>query len=283
MPGMLRAVCDAVREEAGGGGGGGGAWVRLMYAYPSNFSDAMIEAFAGLVREGLLLPYIDIPLQHASDRVLFAMKRNVTRAQQERLMDRLRERVPGMAIRTTFISGFPGETEADHRELLEFVERMRFENLGVFEYSREPGTVAGTMERDAELAVPAEVKARRKEEVMLLQQRIVFARNEAVAKEFDEHHPAKSGRRMDVLIDRPLRATGQATTGLGKGGKLYQGRAYFQAPMIDAVTFVQSAEKLAPGELVPCVVVGSDGYDLVARPVREVEEPGRRVGLRILK
>lgn len=278
MPGMLSAVCDAVREE-----GGGNAWVRLMYAYPSNFSDAMIEAFAGLVKRGSLLPYIDIPLQHASDRVLSAMKRNVTRSQQERLMVRLRERVPGMAIRTTFISGFPGETEADHRELLEFVARMRFENVGVFEYSREPGTVAGTMEKDANLAVPTEVKARRKEEVMLLQQRIVFERNEALAKEFDEHRPAKSGRRMDVLIDRPLRATGQATAGLGKGGKLYQGRTYFQAPMIDAVTFVQSSEKLAPGELVPCVVVGSDGYDLVARPVREVEEPGRRVGLKVVR
>src|SRR5690606_7689483 len=139
MPGMLRAVSDAVRETAGAG------WVRLMYAYPTNFSDPMIDAMAELVTRGHVVPYIDIPLQHASDRVLAAMRRNVTAAQQRALIEKLRDRIPGMAIRTTFISGFPGETEDDHRQLLEFVEEVGFDALGVFEYSREPGTVAGTM------------------------------------------------------------------------------------------------------------------------------------------
>lgn len=274
MPGMLRAISDAVRQTSGAG------WVRLMYAYPTNFSDQMIDAMAELCREGAVVPYIDIPLQHASDRVLKAMRRNVTGEQQRKLIGKLRDRIPGMAIRTTFISGFPGETEADHRTLLEFVEESRFEALGVFEYSREPGTVAGTMEEDAALAVPAETKARRKGEVMELQQKLAFARAESVAAAYDEKRPATTGERMDVLIDEPLRTAGKATSGLGKGGRLYRGRTYFQAPMIDAVTYVQSSEKLAAGELVRCVIVASDGYDLVARPVAELD---KRVGLKILR
>jgi ribosomal protein S12 methylthiotransferase len=262
MPGMLRAVSDAVKSEGGGG------WVRLMYAYPSNFSDAMIDAFAELCAEGCVVPYIDMPLQHASDRVLEAMRRNVTSAQQGRVIRRLRERVPGMAVRTTFISGFPGETEDDHQRLLAFVEEMNFEALGVFEYSKEEGTPAGTMEGDAKLAVPPEVKARRRGEIMALQQKIVFARNEGMV-----------GKKVDVLIDEATRSAGRATTGVGKGGKLYRGRTRAQAPMIDSVTFVQSREALAPGELVKCEVVGADGYDLVAKPV---EEDGR-VRLKVVR
>ncbi len=274
MPGMLRAVSEAVTDTNGAG------WVRLMYAYPSNFSDAMIDAMAGLAAEGNVLPYIDMPLQHASDRILTAMRRNVTSGQQRRVIQTLREKIPGMAIRTTFISGFPGENEGDHRELLGFVEDVGFEALGVFEYSKEPGTVAGTMELDPKLAVPAEVKARRRGEIMELQQKLAFARAGAIAARFDEHNAEQTGERMDVLIDEPTRSSGKATSGIGRGGKLYRGRARFQAPMIDAVTYVQSAEKLAPGELVRCVVVASDGYDLVAKPVSELQ---KRVGLRILR
>jgi ribosomal protein S12 methylthiotransferase len=274
MPAMLRAVSAAVNEASGTG------WVRLMYAYPSNFSDAMIDTFAEVVGEGRLVPYIDIPLQHASDRMLTAMRRRVSASHQRELIGKLRERVPGMAIRTTFISGFPGETEEDHRELLAFVEESAFEAVGVFEYSPEPGTPAGTMEKDEALAVPAEVKARRKGEIMALQQKLAFEQAAYLAEQFDEAKPAKSGVQFDVLIDEAARSEGLATSGVGKGGKLYRGRAYFQAPMIDSVTFVQAKEKLAPGELVRCTVVGSDGYDLIARPVAELE---KRTGLKILK
>jgi ribosomal protein S12 methylthiotransferase len=227
-----------------------------------------------------VLPYIDMPLQHASDRILTAMRRHVTCGQQRAVIQKLRDKIPGMAIRTTFISGFPGETEDDHRELLAFVEEAGFEALGVFEYSKEPGTVAGTMEDDPTLAVPPEVKARRRAEIMKLQQRLAFARAAATAARFDEHNPERSGERLDVLIDEPMRSTGLATSGIGRGGKLYRGRTRFQAPMIDAATYVQSAEKLAPGELVRCVVVASDGYDLVARPASDLQ---KRVGLRILR
>ncbi|MBM4109642.1 MAG: 30S ribosomal protein S12 methylthiotransferase RimO [Phycisphaerae bacterium] len=272
LPLLLKSLSDAVEEHGSGG------WVRLMYAYPSNFSRPIIDAFAELATRGRVAPYIDIPLQHASDRVLKSMRRHVTRARQEDVLLALRERVPGMAIRTTFISGFPGETEDDHAQLLGFVERMGFEAVGVFEYSKEAGTVAGTMEQDPALAVPAEVKARRRGEIMALQQRLAFARNARLAARFDASDPA-SGARVDVIIDHALRTRGQATTGVSTAGRLFQGRTIRQAPDIDAVTFVHSKDQLAPGELVRGVIVASEGYDLIARPVDEVQ---KRVALKVL-
>jgi ribosomal protein S12 methylthiotransferase len=272
LPMLLRSLSDAIDATSGQG------WLRLMYAYPSNFSRPIIEAFADLVKNGHLLPYLDIPLQHASDRVLTSMRRHVTCQQQEQVINDLRERVPGMSVRTTFISGFPGETEDDHQQLLAFIERMQFEAVGVFEYSREPGTVAGTMEDDAKLAIPAETKKRRRDEVMALQQKVAFRRAAAAAREFDEKNP-KSGRQLDVLIDAPLRTSGKKTSGVTEGGGLYQGRTSFQAPQIDSVTFVHSKEKLAPGELVRCTIVASDGYDLIARPTVELD---KKIGLRVL-
>jgi len=242
---MLRAVNDAI--EAHGSGG----WARLMYAYPTNFNDEMIETIAELPH---IMKYIDIPLQHASNNVLTAMRRNVTAEHQRELLHKLRDRIPGIAIRTTFISGFPGETEADHEQLLELVDEVGFEALGVFEYSKEPGTRAGTMEDDASLAVPAEVKARRKNEIMALQQKIAHEQAEFLASHHDRNDP-ESGLRFDILIDKPT-----ATT------EMYQGRSYFQAPDVDAVTYVRSDSPLTLGSLVRCVVVGSDGYDLIAEP-----------------
>ncbi|MCC6322758.1 MAG: 30S ribosomal protein S12 methylthiotransferase RimO [Phycisphaerales bacterium] len=283
MPAVLKTVSDAFNAAGVDG------WVRLMYAYPSNFSDEMIDALAALTHPscggkgksgGKVLPYIDIPLQHASDHMLRAMKRNVSAAHQRELMLKLRERVPGMAIRTTFISGFPGETEDDHKKLLEFVEEIGFDALGVFEYSHEEGTVAGTMEDDPKLAVPAEVKARRRGEVMALQQRIAFEQNAFVAEQFDEKNPANTGVRFDILIDSATRTSGKKTSGVTEGGGLYTGRTYFQAPQIDAVTFVHSKKNLSPGELVRCTTVGSDGYDFIARPCEELE---KKVGLKILR
>ncbi|MEK6703010.1 MAG: 30S ribosomal protein S12 methylthiotransferase RimO [Planctomycetota bacterium] len=275
LPALLQSLCDTM-DDAGSQG-----WIRLMYAYPSNFSDPIIDAFAGLAtkKNAHLLPYLDIPLQHASDRVLALMKRHVTREQQGGVIHKLRERMPDFAVRTTFISGFPGETESDHKQLLEFIEEMRFEAVGVFEYSHEDGTVAGTMENDPKLAVSPEDKARRRGEVMELQQKIAFARTAARAAKFDENNPSKGGETLDVLIDTPLRTSGKATSGVGAGGKLYQGRTKFQAPQIDSVTYVQSKDKIAPGEVIRCTIVGSDGYDLVARPTAELE---KKVALKIL-
>lgn len=281
LPAVLWGVSQAYIEAGIDG------WLRLMYAYPTNFSDAMIDAIAELSwlnrpgkNRGRVLPYIDIPLQHASDQMLAAMKRNVSAKHQRELMLKLRDRIPGMAIRTTFISGFPGETEQDHQQLMEFVEEIGFDAMGVFAYSKEEGTVAGTMENDKKLAVPDEVKERRRDELMALQQKIAFEQAAYIAEQFDEKKPLETGVRLDVLIDQATRTSGKKTSGVGAGGKLYQGRTYFQAPQIDAVTFVQSKRELSPGELVSCTVVASDGYDLVAKPVEELE---KKVGLKILR
>lgn len=218
------------------------ASLRLMYAYPSTFNDAMIDAISQLPN---VVKYIDIPLQHASDRMLSAMRRRVSASAQRDLIHRLRERVPGIAVRTTFITGFPGETERDHQELLAFAEEMRFDAMGVFAYSREDRTPAGTMDLDPALHVPAEVKARRRDELMRAQQRIAF-----------ERAASRIGERHDVLIDRVLPHAAV-------------GRCAFQAPEIDSATFVESRRPLAPGDFVPCTITGSRGYDLVARPDAE--------------
>ncbi|MEO1511750.1 MAG: radical SAM protein, partial [Planctomycetota bacterium] len=247
----------------------GRGWLRLMYAYPTTFTDPVIDAFAELAARGILLPYIDIPLQHASDNMLTAMRRNVTARTQRELIDKLRERIPGMAVRTTFISGFPGETDADHEQLLEFIEHCAFEAVGVFTYSTEPGTPAGTMADDPALAVPHEVALERKHELMALQQALAFEQNEYLAEQFDPECPLESGLRFDVLIDEPM---GEDET----GAHLARGRTYFQAPQIDPVTYVRSRERRTPGELVRCVLTEADGYDLIAVPVDDL---GVRVSL----
>ncbi len=234
----------------------GGAWLRLMYAYPSCFTDEMIDTIAALPH---VLKYIDMPLQHINDRVLDSMRRKTSRKLIETLLAKLRDRIPGMAIRTTFITGFPGETAAEHRELVDFVSGFGFENMGVFRYSPEPGTPAGTLHESS--AIPADVMDARYDELMIAQQKSVFDRHQALAM---------SKRELDVLIDGPTKIAGRKTTGVGDGGGLYIGRTYQQAPQIDGVTFVQSRTKLAAGELVRCAVVESDGYDLIAKPTAEL-------------
>ena len=248
LVGLLTNLNDVAREHGGG-------WIRLMYAYPTNFTDEMIDAIASLEH---VVKYIDIPLQHVSDRMLTAMRRNVSGDEQRALMDRLRDRIPGVAIRTTFITGFPGETEDDHRELLEWIEEFQFDAMGVFQYSQEAGTVAGTMEDDPELRVPDEVKARRESELMLAQQEIAFE---------NAAYLAEQEAIFDILVDGPGRDRETDDDTL----QVYTGRAYHQAPQVDACTWVLSSRDLAPGELVRCTIVDSDGYDLVARPLDELE------------
>lgn len=266
--GLLRGLDDVAREHGGG-------WMRLMYVYPTHFTDEMIDAIASL---DSIVKYIDIPLQHMSDRMLASMRRNITRAEQEALLTKLRERIPGLAIRTTFITGFPGETEEDHRELLEFVEDFGFDMMGVFRYSREDGTPAGRMERDESRRVPEEVKAEREAELMLAQQTIAFENASYVAEQRSI---------FDVLIDGPAPERDSASGGgaVGEtsgaaGGRLYVGRCYHQAPQVDSVTYVRSRAELSPGELVRCTIVDSDGYDLIARPSEELQ---RKVRLPLLR
>jgi ribosomal protein S12 methylthiotransferase len=254
LVGLLRSI-DAVARDFGGG------WMRLMYAYPSTFTDEMIETIASLPH---IVKYIDMPLQHASDHMLSAMRRHTTRAHQEALIEKLRDRIPGMAIRTTFITGFPGETQQDHEELVDFIQSMQFDMMGVFKYSREDGTPAGTMDLDPELHVPDEVKAEREAELMLAQQEIAFENAKFLAEQKCQ---------FDVLIEGPAagRSESRSTTGVTTGEKLYTGRAYHQAPQIDSLTYIASRESLAPGELVRCTVVDADAYDLIARPSADLD------------
>jgi len=211
-------------------------WIRLLYAYPSAFTDEMIDAIAECDR---VVKYVDIPLQHINDRILRTMCRRVTRAETERLIERLRDRIPGVAIRSAFIAGFPGESEGELEELLSFVRASRFSAVGVFPYSCEPDTPAGRMEGQ----LPESVKQARADAIMEVQQEIAFA---AAARQL--------GRRFEVLIDEPDRE-----------GR-FIGRHSGQAPEVDAVTYVL-AGRLRAGLFVRVLCEGSQGYDLIARPM----------------
>ena len=206
-------------------------WVRLMYAYPNRFNDALIEAMASCEK---IVPYVDLPLQHISDGVLRRMGRRVTRARTETLLDKLRRRVPGIAIRTTFIVGFPGETRAQFAELLKFVKEFRFDALGVFEFSPEEGTPAARLKG----RVAPEVAAERARDVMLAQQKIAFAANRR-----------RVGQAIEVLVD-----------GMDSQGRCV-GRHAGQAPDIDSVCILK--KKSPPGKFVQAKVIGADGYDLI--------------------
>ncbi len=210
------------------------AWIRLMYLYPMHLTDELIETIAGGSR---ILPYLDIPLQHINDEVLRRMRRRVDRRQTEELLDRLRQRIDRLVIRTTMMTGFPGETDEQFEELSEFVRRQRFERLGVFAFCNEPGTYAE--ELDGHL--PEEVKQARRDRLMAEQQEIAFAWN-----------TAQVGRKLDVLIDGPVAGEPNA----------YVGRTYADAPEVDGQVFV-TGEALVPGQIVACEIVATEGYDLI--------------------
>jgi len=211
-------------------------WLRLMYAYPSCFTDEMIRAIADSDR---VVKYIDMPLQHINDEILTRMRRRVTRKQIEELLDKLRKWVPGIAIRTTFIAGSPGETARQHKELLKFVRDFGFDMMGVFPYSAEPGTAMGRMEDQ----IPDDVKQGRVAELMLAQQDVAFAKAKSMV-----------GQTIQVLIDRP--AGRDADEG-------WVARSATQAPDIDSVTFVRG-ENLHAGQMVDVKVTDFQAYDLVA-------------------
>jgi ribosomal protein S12 methylthiotransferase len=218
------------------------AWLRLMYAYPSCFSDEMIDALAQSPR---FVRYIDMPLQHINDQVLARMKRRVTRKQTEALLAKLRDRIPGITLRTTFIAGSPGETETQHRELLKFVQDFGFDMMGVFPFSAEPGTPMGR----ASDQISESVKQQRMEELMLAQQKVAFAKAKKTI-----------GQQIKLLIDRP--AGRDREDG-------WVARSAAQAPEIDSVTYLngQGAANLRPGMLVDAIVTDYQAYDLVARMV----------------
>ncbi len=211
-------------------------WVRVLYNYPNYFTD---ELYASLANSSKVIPYLDMPLQHINDRMLKMMNRRHTRAETEEIIARLRRTMPGLVLRTTFIVGFPGETDAEFEELLEFVQATKFERLGVFPYSLEPDTPAAKL---AEHVADA-VKVERRDRVMAAQQPIAFAFNESLV-----------GRELDVLIDGPAPGVKH----------LWLGRTFADAPDVDGVTYVRGAN-LEPGDLVACEIVATEGYDTVAQ------------------
>jgi ribosomal protein S12 methylthiotransferase len=216
-------------------------WIRMLYLYPTTIGDDVLEAMAECEK---VCKYIDLPLQHASDAVLKRMKRPGTRAIYERLLDRIRTRLPGVALRTTFIVGFPGETEAEFEALQDFVRAMRFDHLGVFTYSDEEGTSAHAFADD----VPARIKRQRQSRLMSLQKRIV-ARSQN----------ARVGQRVRVLIDGPS----------SEHELVIRGRLEGQAPDIDPLVYLTDCDpaELAAGTFIQAEIIASRDYDLVARPL----------------
>lgn len=212
-------------------------WIRVMYLYPNNFTDELIEAFATLDK---VCKYIDIPLQHASDRLLSSMNRYDTRAQVEELLAKLRTRIPGITIRTTFIVGFPGETDEDFAELLDFVEKQRFENAGVFQYSQEEGTVAGAMENQ----IAPEIKENRYHELMALQAGIS-----------EDIHREREEAELEVIVE-----------GFDEDNLAY-GRSTHEAPDIDGTIFIENAEGLKVGDMVRVRILQGFTYEMVAERI----------------
>ena len=202
-------------------------WVRLLYTHPAHWSDELIETIAGC---GKVARYIDMPLQHIEEGMLGRMRRETSRAHIENLINRIRAGIPGVALRTTFIVGFPGETEEAFSELLEFIKRVRFERLGVFKYSQEEGSRAAKMPEQ----IPARTKNERFRRAMILQQKI--AREIATAK---------VGAEMRLLVDQPLIARSEA-----------------DAPDVDARVIL--SEPATVGEFLTRRITGSRGYDLLA-------------------
>lgn len=214
-------------------------WIRVMYCYPNNFTDELIETFASLDK---VCKYVDLPLQHASNRLLASMNRYDTREEVETLLAKLRKRIPGIVIRTTFIVGFPGESDADFEELKEFVKQQRFENAGVFAYSQEEGTVAGAMPNQ----ISDEIKQERYHELMALQAQIS-----------EEIHKDTEGQTLEVLVE-----------GIEEDGSgLHYGRSYREAPDIDGLVFIENPGDIKPGCFVKVNILQGFTYESVGERI----------------
>jgi ribosomal protein S12 methylthiotransferase len=215
-------------------------WIRLLYLYPTTIDDETLGAMAECEK---VCKYIDLPLQHASNPVLKRMKRPGTRQKYEALLEKIRRRVPGIALRTTFIVGFPGESEGDVDDLASFVEEQRFDHVGVFTYSHEEGTSAFALHND----VPASEKRARRRRVMGLQKRLVRRRLRG-----------RIGETARILVDGPS----------GDHDLVLKGRLMTQAPDIDAAVYLTECDPsgFRPGDFAEVQVVGARDYDLIARP-----------------
>ena len=218
-------------------------WIRLQYCYPEEITDELIET---IKTEEKICNYLDIPIQHASDAVLKRMGRRTNNAQLRELIAKLRREIPDIALRTTLISGFPGETEEDHEILMEFVDEMEFERLGVFAYSAEEDTPAYNFPNH----VPDEVKEDRRAEIMELQQDIAFEKSENM-----------KGRVLEVMIE-----------GKVADENAYVGRTYMDSPNVDGLIFVNTGYSLMSGDFARVRVTGALDYDLIGEVEDEFTE-----------
>ena len=227
LPELLHALADIPGLQ----------WIRLHYAYPSKFPLEILE----VIRErDNICKYLDMPLQHASDRMLKAMKRQITRAEMDELIHTIRERVPGICLRTTLIAGFPGETEEDVASLKQFLQEHRFDRVGIFTYSHEENTSAYDLVDD----VPAEVKQQRAQEIMEVQQEISYEKNQE-----------KIGKTFKVLIDK-------------KEAGRYLGRTEFDSVEVDNEVVIHSDKKLQIGSFVQVKITKAYDYDLEGEVVK---------------
>jgi ribosomal protein S12 methylthiotransferase len=213
-------------------------WIRVLYCYPEHFTSEVIDALAAATK---IIPYLDMPLQHINDRMLKRMQRRVTRASTEELLAKLRSTIPNLTMRTTFITGFPGETDAEFAELLDFIQTSRFERCGVFTYSLEPDTPAARLPEH----LPEEIKVERRDRLMAAQQHVAF-----------DWSLRQVGRELDVILDGPDPDM----------PSLMLGRSHADAPDIDAVVRVKG-KNLAAGDIVRVKVTAADGYDLAAKVI----------------
>ncbi|MDO5476816.1 MAG: 30S ribosomal protein S12 methylthiotransferase RimO [Eubacteriales bacterium] len=214
-------------------------WIRLLYCYPEEITPELVRT---IKEEPKVLHYIDIPIQHASDDVLRRMGRRANRKDLEETVRLLRQEIPDICIRTTLISGFPGELEKDHKTLLSFVRKMKFDRLGVFAYSREEGTPAAKMAAQ----IPAPVKKKRRKELMLLQQEIAFKKARRM-----------KGRVVEAIIEGRI-----------AGEDVYTARTYMDAPGVDGTLFVETGRELMTGDFIAVKITGSDQYDLIGVPAQ---------------
>ncbi|HZV71443.1 MAG TPA: 30S ribosomal protein S12 methylthiotransferase RimO [Saprospiraceae bacterium] len=229
LPELLDKLCEVEGIE----------WIRLHYAYPHKFPLEIIEV---MKRQPKICNYLDMPLQHISDPVLKGMRRQITSEETKDLIRNIREIHPAIRIRTTFLVGFPGETQEDHEALCKFVEETKFDRVGVFEYSHEEGTRGYVLNDD----VPAEVKKERAEEIMSVQQSNSM-----------DHNASLIGSELKVLIDR-------------REGGQYVGRTEYDSPEVDNEVWIESGDKkLMPGNFVVVNITGASDYDLTGVLVKE--------------
>ena len=226
-------------------------WIRLLYCYPEEITDEIIEA---IKNEKKVCHYIDLPIQHSSDAILRRMARKTNQAELRERIAKLRKEIPDITLRTTLITGFPGETEEEFKELYNFVDEMEFDRLGVFTYSAEEGTPAAEMDGQ----VDEEVKTARRNEIMELQQEISAEKAEG-----------RIGKVYEVLVEGTVpvdSVNGEAFASIMEvnedGKKVYIGRTYMDAPDVDGQVFFESDYEIMSGELVEVEIIASDEYDL---------------------